>query len=744
MRQAFLAAPALVFALGCGASPKHGVCGTPLPSELDGGPAALSPVGAVNPFLQPSSLLLGMPPFDRINDGSYRPAFDAGMAEQRREIASIASSTAPPSFENTIVAMERSGRILYRVANVFFNLQGANTDAELDAIATEVAPKLSEHTDAILLDPKLFARVKALYDARAGLQLDSESAQLLSRTYRSFVRAGANGSPASKEMLRQINGQLSSSTTQFQQNVLKATKDGAVPVDDVAELAGFSEPQISAAATAAKARGLTEKWLITLQNTTIQPPLAQLQNRALRERIYRASIARANGGDADNLRIVAKIAALRAQRAQLLGYPSYAAWVLEDETAGTTGAVNDMLRSLVPPAIANAKREAAEIQQLIDKQAKAKHEASFKLEPWDWAFYSEQVKKARFAYDESEIKPYFELNQVLQNGVFYAARELYGVTFKELHDLPVYRPEVRTFEVFDVDGSPLGLFIADYYARDNKNGGAWENQYVDQSKLLGTKAVVGNHLNIPKPADGQPTLLTFDEVTTLFHELGHALHALFSDVNYQSLSGTNTPSDFVEYPSQYNEMWAAEPAVISHYAKHYETLEPMPKALLEKVLAARKFNQGFATSEYLAAAIVDQAWAQISDDELARLGTGPMEVMAFEAHALQSAGVDFPPVPPRYHTPYFSHIFSGGYGAGYYAYIWSDVLARDTESFMHSHGGLKRENGDLLRAKVLSRGRTAEPLALFESFYGGPPDIQPLLEQRGLTLRKVLAPKAKN
>ncbi|HEY1534226.1 MAG TPA: M3 family metallopeptidase, partial [Polyangiaceae bacterium] len=529
MRGSTLGSAVLSLAIaGCASAPKHGLCGTPTPEEAAAWQNPSLKPKEDNPFLQPSPLLLGMPPFDQIKDASYRPAFEAGMAEQRREITAIADSADAASFENTIVALERSGRILYRVSNVFFNLQGANTDPELDAIATEIAPQLSEHSDAILLDPKLFARVKALHDARDALKLDPESAQLLQRTYLSFVRAGANCSPVGKDLLRQINGQLSSLATQFQQNVLKATKDAAVSIDDVAELAGLSEPQLSAAATAAKTRGLSGKWLIPLQNTTIQPPLAQLQNRALRERIYRASIARASSGDTNNIGVVARIVALRAERAVLLGYPNHAAWVLADETAGTTSAVNKMLSELVPPAVANAKKEAADIQALIDKQAQAKHEQSFKLEPWDWAFYSEQVRKARYAYDESETKPYFELNQVLQGGVFYAATQLYGVTFKELHDLPVYRPEVRSFEVFDADGSPLGLFIADYYARDNKNGGAWENQYLDQSRLFGTRAVVANHLNIPKPAEGQPTLLTFDEVTTLFHEFGHALHALLS------------------------------------------------------------------------------------------------------------------------------------------------------------------------------------------------------------------------
>ena len=685
-------------------------------------------------FLQPSPLPYEMPPFDRITDQSYRPAFEAGMREQRAQIAAIESDPAAPSFENTIVALERSGRILYRVSSVFFNLQGANTNPELDTIAREVAPKLSEHQDAIYLDSKLFARVKALYDGREALHLDPESAQLLARTHLQFVRAGANCSDADKARLRQINSQLSSLTTQFQQNVRQATQNGAVVVDTAAELDGFSAEQIGAAAAAAQARKLTGKWLIALQNTTAQPSLAQLKNRALRQRIYRASIARASGGSDDNTALILQIVRLRAERAKVLGYPDYAAYVLEDETAGTTRAVNKFLSELAPPAIAKAKREAADLQALIEQQAKAQHTQPFKLEAWDWAFYAEQLRQARYAYDESQVKPYFELNRVLSNGVFFAATRFYGITFKERHDLPLYRADVRAFEVFDHDGSPLALFLCDYYARDNKQGGAWMNAYVDQSTLLGTKPVIANHLNIPKPAEGQPTLLTFDEVTTLFHEFGHALHGLFSNVKYQSLSGTNTPPDFVEYPSQFNEMWADEPVVIESYAKHYQTGAAIPAPLLKRVLAARKFNQGFATSEYIAAAILDQSFHQVPAAHLERLPQAPDRVLPFEAAALKAAGVDFAPVPPRYHSPYFLHIFSSGYAAGYYAYLWSDVLARDTESWVHAHGGLKRENGDILRAKVLSRGRTEEPAKLFQDFYGRPPNIEPLLEKRGLTL----------
>jgi len=675
-----------------------------------------------------------MPPFDKITDASYRPAFEAGMAEQREQVSAIANDAAAPSFENTIVALERSGRILYRTANVFFNLQGANTNDELDAIARDFAPKLTEHQDAIYLDQKLFARVKTLYDGREALHLDPESAQLLKRTYLQFVRAGANASDADKRRLREINGQISSLTTQFQQNVRQSTQAGALVVDSMAELEGFSAEQIGAAASAAEARKLTGKWLITLQNTTTQPALAQLKNRALRERIYRASIARSNGGAADTTALILQIVRLRAERAKLLGYANYAAYVLEDNTASTPAAVNKLLGDIAPPSIAKAKREAADLQALIDQQAKAQHTPPFKLEAWDWAFYAEQLRQARYAYDEAQVKPYFELNRVLLDGVFYAATQFYGITFKERHDLPLYRKDVRAFEVFDHDGSPLALFFCDYYARDNKQGGAWMNAYLDQSTLLGTKPVVANHLNIPKPAEGQPTLLTFDEVNTLFHEFGHALHGMFSKVKYQSLAGTNTPPDFVEYPSQYNEMWADEPAVIANYAKHYQTGAAIPPALLKQVIAARKFNQGFATSEYIAAAILDQSWHQVPAAHPENLPQSAEQVMPFEQAALKAAHLDFAPVPPRYHSPYFNHIFAGGYGAGYYAYLWSDVLARDTESWVHAHGGLKRENGDLLREKVLSRGRTEEPSKLFQDFYGRAPEIGPLLEHRGLTL----------
>ena len=698
-------------------------------------PVQAATLDAANPFARASTLPLQYPAFDKIHDGDFRPAFEAGMAEQRAEAAAIARNPEAPTFDNTLVALERSGGLLDRVQTVFSNINAANTNSEMQKIQTEMSPKLAAHRDAIFLDAALFARVQMLYEQRAKLGLDAESAQLLKRTYTQFIRAGSPLSDVDKTRLRELNAQLSSLTTQFQQNVLKATRNAAVVVDDVKLLDGFSEPQIAAAANAAnaaKVRELDGKWLIAMQNTTIQPALAQLKNRALRERIYTASIGRSVGGAFDNTAVVAQIVRLRAERAKLLGYSSHAAYVLEDETAGSVAAVNKMLGELAPPAVANAKKEAADIQKLIDAQARVEHGKSFKLEPWDWAFYAEQVRAAKYAFDEAQVRPYFELDHVLKDGVFYAAHELYGLSFTERSDLPVYQPDVRVFDVTDRDGSPLGIFIADDYARDSKQGGAWMNAYVSQSGLFGWKPVVANHLNIPKPSAGQPTLLSFDEVTTLFHEFGHALHGLFSNVQYPSLAGTAVPRDFVEYPSQYNEMWARDPKVLANYAKHWQTGEALPQALADKVLAAAKFNQGFKTTEYLAAAIADQRWHQLAEGKT----PAAKDVPAFEDAALKQAGVAFAPVAPRYHTTYFSHVFSGGYSAGYYAYLWSDVLARDTEHWMKTHGGLQRANGDFLRAKVLSRGRSADVLTLFKDFYGQDPDIAPLLENRGLVLAK--------
>jgi peptidyl-dipeptidase Dcp len=685
---------------------------------------------ADNPFLHPSTLPYQLPPFDKIADADYRPAFEAGMREHRREVAAIAQNPAAASFENTIVALERSGQLLERVNTVFSNLNGSNSDPELDAIDTEMTPKLTAHEDAILLDSALFARVDSLYRRRASLQLDPESLQLLERYHVMFVRAGARLSEPDKARLRALNESISSLMTQFKQNVLKSSKEGAVVVDDVAELDGLSPEQIGAAQRAAQARNLPGKYLITLQNTTNQPPLARLKNRALREKIYKASIERSNGGDADNNAAIAQIVKLRAERAKLLGYPNHAAYQLEDESAGTPAAVRDILTHLVPAALASARHDAAQMQQIIDAEAARNHAKPFKLQPWDWSFYAEALRKSRYDFDEAQVAPYFELDHVVQDGVFYAGHRLYGLDFKERKDLPVYQPDVRVFEVFDRDGAPLALFLADYFARDNKRGGAWMDNLVRQSQLFQRKPVVINVLNIPKPQPGRPALLTFDEVTTLFHEFGHAIHGMLSNVRYPMLSGTSVPRDFVEFPSQYNEMWAREPAVLANFAKHYQTGAPMPADLLNKVLAAQKFNQGYATTEYLAAALVDQEWHLIDPSQ----APSAAEVPAFEAAALRKNGIDYADVPPRYHSEYFLHIFAGGYAAGYYAYLWSEVLARDTGQWMHQHGGLTRANGDYLREKILSRGRSEDPQVMFKNFYGRAPDIGPLIEYRGLTV----------
>jgi peptidyl-dipeptidase Dcp len=685
-----------------------------------------------NPLFAASTLPYRAPPLDKISNAHFKTALDAGMAEQRREIDAIANNAAAPTFDNTIVAMERSGDLLQRTSRVFGSLTASNTNPELEALQTEMAPKFAAHSDWIHLHDNLFARILDLYERRATLQLDAESLRLLERYHINFVRAGAKLSAADKTKLKQFNEQLSTLSTQFRQTVLKGVNAAAVVVDDVAELDGLPAEQIATAAEAAKSRKLEGKWVIALINTTGQPPLSQLKNRALRERIYKASVSRGVGGEFDTTQLLAEIVKLRAERAALLGYAHHAQYILEDETALTAAAVNGMLAQLAPPAVANAKREAAAMQTIIDAQAKASGTASFQLQPWDWDFYAEQVRKEKYAYDVSEVRPYFEMNNVLVNGVLFAAQELYGLSFKERHDIPTYHPDMRVFEIFNADGSQLGLFYVDWYARDNKRGGAWMSSYVDQSRLDGTHAVVLNNLNIPKPPAGQPTLLTFDEVNTAFHEFGHALHGLFSAVNYPQFSGTNVPRDFVEYPSQYNEMWATEPRVLANYAKHYQTGAAMPKTLMDKVLAARKFNQGFATTEYLAAAIVDQAWHQLP------AGRTPSanEVEAFEAAALKQAGIDFYAVPPRYRSTYFSHVFASatGYSAGYYAYIWSDVLARNTEHWFNNNGGLQRRNGDLLRAKVLSRGFSVDALTMFKDFYGRDPDIAPLLESRGLVL----------
>ena len=687
-------------------------------------PGVGSAADASNPFFRESSLPYQYPPFDLIRDEHFAPAFAAGMAEDLREIDAIARQTAEPTFENTIVALERSGKLLGRVQRTFSNLVGANSNDAKRALEKENAPKLAAHHDAIRLNPALFARIKTLHETRDRLGLDAESLRLLERYYKDFVRSGAKLSAADQTRLKAINAELAKLQTAFAQNVLKETNASAVAVDRREDLAGLPDNEIAAAAAAAKAEKKDGKFVLRLLNTSGQPALAALENRAWRERLQEASTTRClHGGEFDNRATVARIVQLRAERAALLGYPTHADYQLEEQTAKSVATVNKLLADLAPAAVANARREAADMQAIIDRER-----GGFQLAPWDWSFYAEKVRRARYAYDAADVKPYFELNRVLIDGVFFAAGRLYGLSFKERKDLPVYEPTVRVFEVFDADGSPLGIFMSDCYARPSKRGGAWNNAYIAQSNLLGTRPVYANHLNIPLPAVGEPTLLTFDEVNTLFHEFGHALHGMFSKVKYPRFAGTSVPRDFVEYPSQVNEMWATWPEVLKNYAKHYQTGEPLPAALLEKVLAAEKFNQGFATTEVLAAMLLDQAWHQLKPNEV----PGADGVLAFEAAALKKAGVDFAPVPSRYRTTYFSHIFSGGYSAGYYSYIWAEVLDADSVEWFKANGGLLRRNGDHFRATLLSRGGSADAMELYRTFRGGDPDVQPLLKRRGL------------
>ena len=700
---------------GCNNQPAAVVAGTGT-EELN------TPQADQNPFLTPSTLPYGMPPFHLIGEEHYLPAFERGMADQLAEIEAIANNPEAPTFENTVVAMERSGRLLTEVGAVFFNLNSAHTNARLQEVQQSVAPKLAAHRDAIFLNSALFQRVDALYQQRATLGLDPESTRLIERYHEDFVRAGARLSAADQEELRAFNLELASLATMFQQNVLQETLNSAVLVDSAEELDGISSSQVRAFAEAARARGHEGKYLINLQNTTGQPLLASLPDRALRERIYEASVSRgARDNEHDNRPIVARMAEARAVRAALLGYPNHAAYVLENQTAQRVKAVNDMLHGIAPAAVANARREAADIQAVIDAQG-----GGFQLQPWDWDFYSEQVRAARYDIDEAQLKPYFELDRVLHDGVFYAANRLFGITFKPRPDLQLYHPDARAWEVFEEDGTPIGLFIGDFWARDSKRGGAWMNSYVSQSRLLGLKPVVGNHLNIPKPPDGEPTLMTFDEVTTLFHEFGHALHGLFSDVHYPRFSGTSVPRDFVEFPSQVNEMWATWPEVLANYAKHYQTGEPLPTETLERVLAAQQFNEGFRTTEYLAATLIDQAWHQRGPGEV------PTDVLAFEAETLAATGMNFAPVPPRYRSTYFSHVFGSGYHAAYYAYLWSEVLDADAVEWFKEEGGLKRSLGDRLRTTVLSCGDSRDAMEAYQECTGREPSIEPLLERRGL------------
>jgi len=675
-----------------------------------------------NPLLTASTLPLQAPPFDKIKDAHFKPAMEEGMKQRLTEVQKIADNPEAPTFENTLVALEKSGQLLTRVNYVFNVLAGANTNPTLQKVQEEEAPKLSANQDAIFLNSKLFKRVEAIYKQRETLKLDAESKRLVEFYYQKFVLAGANLNDADKDALKKLNAEDATLEAKFTNKLLAAAKAGALIVSDKAELAGLTPGSLDAAAQAAKTAKMDGKWLIPLQNTTQQPSLQSLTNRATRQKLFEASYTRAEKNDTNDTRAtIARLAQIRAQQAKLLGFANYADWKLQDQMAKTPEAVEKFVSQLVGPATAKASREAADIQALIDQQ-----KGGFKLAPWDWNFYAEQVRKARYDLDENQIKPYFELNKVLQDGVFYAANQLYGLTFKERKDLPVYQEDVRVFDVIDQDGSQLGLFYCDYFKRDNKSGGAWMSNMVDQSKLLGQKPVIYNVCNFTKPAKGQPALISFEDVTTMFHEFGHALHGLFANQQYASISGSNTARDFVEFPSQFNEHWASDPKVFAHYALHYQTGAAMPQALVDKIKKAGTFNQGYKLTEAIAAAQLDMQWHTLP------ASTPLQDVDKFEAQSLKATHFNADQVPPRYRSSYFLHIWSNGYAAGYYAYAWTEMLDDDAFAWFTENGGLSRKNGQRFRDMVLSRGNTEDYNKMFADFRGHAPFIHPMLVNRGL------------
>ena len=677
-----------------------------------------------NPFARPSTLPYGLPDYAAVREEHYRPALLAGIAAQRAEVAAVATDPAPPTLANTLVALERSGQLLDRVVRAFYNQLSADATPGLEALEEEVAPLLSELDDAVHLDSRLFERVDALHRqvAAGELVLDEQDAWLLTRVHTDFVLAGVHLSEADKDRLRTLNTQITQLDAAFGRTLLAATNAAAVTVTDAARLAGLSDDEVAAAAQSAAEHGQPGAWRLELALPTDQPVLASLADRSLREQVYRASVTRGLRGDADTRPILLALVRARAERAQLLGFEHHAAAVVADETAGSAQAVADMLARLTGPAVANARREA----QALTAALVADHPT---LEPWDWAYYAQRVRAQTRSLDDAALRPYLELDRVLHDGVFYAAHRLYGLTFTERPDLPGYADGVRVFEVHDAAGTGRGLFVADYLTRDGKRGGAWMDTLVDQSHLLGQRAVVVNNANVPRPAPGEPALLSWDFVITMFHEFGHALHALLSDVRYPSRSGTSVPRDFVEYPSQVNEMWAWHPEVIASFARHHVTGEPMPSGWVDTLLAARADGQGFATTEYLAAAWLDQAWHRLTP---ADVPADPDQVEAFEAEALARVGVALDTVPPRYRTSYFNHIFGGGYSAGYYAYVWSEVLDADTVEWFTENSGLTRENGERFAAGVLSLGGSVDPMAAYERFRGRPARIEPLLARRRL------------
>lgn len=685
--------------------------------------AGTAAFGLENPLFSASTLPFQAPPFDRIHDADFQPAIEAGMELRLKEILAIAENPAPPTFENTIVAMEKSGQLYRRVMAAFGGVTQANNNPILQKVQAEEARKLATNEDAIYLNAKLFSRVSAIYQQRDALKLDAEAKRLVEVVYQRFVRAGANLSEADKAKLKLLNQEESKLSNDFRTELLAGTKESAFATTDKAALAGFSDAQIAAAAAAAKAKG-QPGYVIPLQNTTQQPSLAQLSIRATRQALFENGWTRTEHSDTNDTRaIVARLAQLRAEKARLLGFPTYAAWKLGDQMAKTPEAALGFMDALVPAATARAAKEASDIQVVIDAQ-----KGGFQVQPWDWEFYSDQVRKAKYDIDEAEVRPYFELNRVLQDGVFYAAHELYGINFKERHDIPVYQPEVRVYEVTDADGKPLALFYTDYFKRDNKSGGAWTGSFVPGSKLMGTLPVVYNVCNLPKPAEGQPALISYDDVRTMFHEFGHALHAMFSTITYPSLSGT--PRDFVEFPSQFNEHWLSYPAVFAHYALHYQTGAPMPAELVAKLKKAELFNQGYMLTELLAAAELDMQWHTLP------VGAPLQEVDLFEKAALAKTHLNQSYVPPRYRSTYFQHIWASGYPAGYYAYLWSEMLDDDAFQRFEDHGGLTRANGDRFRIMVLSHENSEELGALYRNWAGSDPSSEPMKRYRGLTETK--------
>lgn len=674
-----------------------------------------------NPLMVKSTLQYEAPNFTEIKDEHFLPAFEEGMKQHMTEVLAIAGNPEPATFDNTLVALEKSGELLTRVSRIFYNLAGSSSNPQRREIQSEMAPKMAAHSDNINLNPQLFARIKSLYNQRNDLGLDAESVRLIEVYYDRFVRAGAQLTEEQKTAIRALNEEHSKLTNQFSQNLLAETKKIAVIVDTKEELDGLSDSQITAAANAAKEAGHEGKYLLSITNTTRQPVLSQLSNRDLRKRVWEASANRNQSGETDNRPIVARLAQLRAERAKLLGYDNWASYGLESQMAKTPQAVFDMLGSMVPAVIANTNKEAAAIQEMIKQKG-----GDFELQPWDWEYYGEFVRQAKYDLDENEVKQYFEFDRVLKDGVFYTFNRLYGIRFEPRPDLPTYHPDVKAYELFDADGSSLAIFYADYFAREGKRGGAWMSSFVGQSKLLGQKPVVVNVMNIPKAPEGEPTLVSYDNVTTMFHELGHGLHGMFSDVNYPTLAGTSVSRDFVEFPSTFEEDWAAHPEVIANYAKHYKTGEPIPAELLDKVMKSRSFNQGFDTLEYMSAALLDMEWHSLSADE-------PLQdVNEFEAAALKKHGVNLAAVPPRYKSAFFSHSMGGGYSAGYYAYMWSEILAADAFAYVQQQGGLKLENGQNYRKNILSVGNSRLPMESYKAFRGQEPTTDALLIRRGL------------